>query len=148
MFSKDTIRFAPGLKAALLSGAMGLALVGCDAVRDDPAPAPTAAGSPAGAPATVGAGTGTGAPQTDEQTRATGDVGSMPGVEAEGAPTVGADGQVTTPGGVGTDDDTTVEAGGAPTVGADGQVTTPGGVGDSVGAEGAQVGGGGVGGGS
>ena len=144
MFSKDTIRFAPGLKAALLSGAMGLALVGCQGIMDDPAPAPTAAGSPVGAPATVGAGTGTGAPQTDEQTRATGEVGAAPGVEAEGDRTVGADGQVTTPGGV----SGTVDAEGARSVGADGQVTTPGGVGDTVGAEGAPVGGGGVGGGS
>ena len=44
-------------------------------------------------------------------------------IDAEGARTVRADGQVAT------DDDTTVDAEGARTVGADGQVTTPGGVG-------------------
>jgi len=56
-------------------------------------------------------------------------------VAAEGEPTLGADGQVTTPGGVATDDDTTVEAEGAPAVGADGQVTTPGDVATDDGAD-------------
>jgi hypothetical protein len=160
MFSKDSSRLVPGLKVALLSGAMGIALVGCGNVVDgDPAalpptadmmsadgpevvgaPAPTAPGHPDRG--TVGGGPGTGAWQSDEQTAATGsatgDLRDDP--EGVGAPTVGADGQPTTPGGVATADDTTVVTPGAPTVGADGQATTPGGVGTDDDADGDQAG--------
>ena len=135
MLSKDTIKIAPGFKAALLSGAMGLALIGCDAVRDDRTP--VAAPAPAAGPATVGTGTGTGAPQSDVGTAATGEVGSVPGVEAEGARSVGEDGAVT-PHGSASDE---VDAEGARTVGAGGQVTPPGGASDSVDAEGSADGG-------
>jgi hypothetical protein len=173
MFRKNT-RYGPGLKVALLSGAMGIALVGCGNVLDgDPvalpptadmmsadgpdvvgAPAPTAPGHPDRA--TVGGGPGTGAWQSDDQTIATGEIGTFTDdvaidptddatvavegdptdddatVAAEGDPTVGADGQVTTPGDVAAD----VDAEGAPTVGADGQVTTPGDVATDDGADG------------
>jgi hypothetical protein len=177
MFNQDTRKYAPGLKVALLSGAMAIALVGCgNALDGDPvvlpptadmttavgpdvvgAPAPNAPGHPDRG--TVGGGPGTGAWQSDDETLATGRIGAFTGdfaadptglvgadgqvtasddpgvtdavgdadratVDAEGAPTVGADGQVTTPGGVATDDDTTAEAEGSETVGADGQVTT------------------------
>jgi hypothetical protein len=157
MSDKETTRIAPTLKVALLSGAMGIALVGCGQALDgDPvalppvadmvtADGPDVAGAPApiapGHPdrGTVGGGPGTGAWQSDDQTIATGEIGTFTDdvavdptddatVAAEGEPTVGADGQVTTPGDVATDDVTTVDAEGAPTVGADGQVTTPGGV--------------------
>jgi hypothetical protein len=179
MFGTDTRMHAPGLKVALLSGGMAIALVGCGQVLDgDPvallpvadmttaigpdvagAPAPIAPGHPDRA--TVGGGPGTGSWQTDVETLATGRIGAFtddfavdptgvvgpdgqvtasddPGVtdavddadraavDAEGAQTVGADGQVTTPGGVATDDDAAVEAAGSEPVGADGQVTTTG----------------------
>jgi len=96
MSDKETTRIAPTLKVALLSGAMGIALVGCGQALDgDPvalppvadmvtADGPDVAGAPApiapGHPdrGTVGGGPGTGAWQSDDQTIATGESAPSP----------------------------------------------------------------------
>jgi hypothetical protein len=121
MFKEDRQTFGPGLKVALLSGAMGLALAACQGgmtgqqtpvvleptadqmslvTPPEPgAPAPTAAGHPDRG--TVGGGPATGAGQTDDNRAAIGDPGAVQAPEdGDDVSATGTD--------VGTADDDTV----------------------------------------